>query len=169
MESELADYIRKNREIYTAEGINDTLMGEGYTAEEIDAAWLLVQREDARTQVNSNVPAGPQSRPNLGVQGTPVGVGFVLMYICLVIFGAALVLLTNLGLAFTHSNSGIETVQTLVNLGSLVAGIGLLVGGLILLRRGWPAGRVSALILVLGLFWYVVLTGTCLYAPSVLR
>jgi hypothetical protein len=164
--AELADYIRQNRETYTRDALNQRLLDEGYTEAEIEAAWKLAEQVEP---ASGGAELLAQPYPEGTRSGTRVSAGFVALYIVIIIVGTCLVLLTDLVLAPNYNLAAMGVTATVVSLASVATGVGLLVGGLRLLRRGWTAGRVSALMAVLALVWYLVLTGTCLTAPSVFR
>jgi hypothetical protein len=163
MNNDLVEYIRTNQRIYTREALDNRLRGEGYTDEEIAAAWQQVLSE------------GPPV-----TEGPPAGTGggsvaaLVAVVVLLFVVGVVLLGLTNLGLGLSSSYgdpspSPATVLQWFVNLGTLAVVVGLWIGGAWLMRRkGWSYGRIAGLVAAVGLVWYLVVTGTCLYGTGIL-
>lgn len=164
MKEEIVEYIRANRDTYTQQAVNKALLDTGYSPEEIAAAWQEIEKEEAPSSTPPP-PARPVGRQRTG--------GLVATWILLLLVGVVLVLLTNLGLSFSYvppESQGVkEAAIVAVNLGSLIVGIALLIATVRLLRRDWPVGRVTGLVFAVAFIWYMIVLGTCVYTPQVLR
>jgi hypothetical protein len=161
MNQEIIEYIRANRDMYTREAINQELLDAGHSPEDIAAGWQALEEEDTLTQVQATTPP-PRRR---------VG-GLVALWILLLIIGFVIVALTNLGLGLSNGSqqwfNAKYNIINAVNIGSLIVGLGLLIATVQLLGKGWPMGRIVALVFVSALVWYTIVLGTCLYAPRVI-
>lgn len=161
MNDPVVDYIKKQREVYGIEAISKRLRDAGYSQEEIDAAWQAVADEEARTKE-------PENR-----RGSRQGTGtLVALWIVFGMLGGFFVALTNLGLSLSsfdpNTQDARSTTLIIVDLGSLLLVVGLLVATVQLLKRDWPVGRVVTVVLATFILWYTVVLGTCIYAPQVL-
>ena len=155
----LLDYIRTNQRIYTREALDKRLRDEGYTDEEIQAAWQQVLSEGAPA---TQQPPAPQQTS--WVTGTCISI----MAILLILIGIALLGLTNLVLgSSSYSDRGPNLALWFVNLGTLVVIAAVIAGSVWLSRRrGWGVERVAGLIFLVALVWYLIVVGTCVNGPS---
>lgn len=159
----IAEYISQHRDTYTREALDRELLDKGYTKEEIEAAWASLPPADADQQA---AQAG-------GVRRTPIGAGFTVLCIFSILIGAFLVFLTFIWFSFSSTNirnsPALSIVGALVTVGSVAVAIGMITFGVSRLNNGWSAWRVAGLIIVVSLLWYLVIIGTCLNAPTLLR
>lgn len=154
MNNDLAEYIRTNQRIYTREALDNRLRDEGYTDEEIEAAWQQVLSEDAQSSQPGRQTGGSSACLALAV-------------IVLTIIGALLLVLTNLVLgSWSYGDQGPNLALWFVNLGTLVLIAAIIAGGNWLARqKGWPSQRIAGLMVIVVLVWYLIVAGTCLNGP----
>jgi hypothetical protein len=150
MDKDLVDYIRSNRSIYTRQALDDRLRGEGYTDEEIEAAWQQALSQDAQ----SSRPSG-QSRGSSAC--------LALAVIVLTIIGAVLLVLTNMVLgSWSYGDQGPNLALWFVNIGTLMVLAAIIAGGNWLARqKGWPSQRIAGLVVIVVVVWYLIVAGTC--------
>jgi len=176
------EYIRANHNTYTREAITKVLLDAGTAPEVIAAAWQVVDDEDARSQAEDRAPG---TQVTEGFPETPEareeGAGCLRSaFIMAVVVGVPLLILANIGLGsgyfgirreyLTAENRTLaDAALLLVNAGSAVVGIGLVVASLWLLNRKWPMGRVAIVVFVTVLIWLLIVFGTCVYTPQVVR
>src|SRR3954471_3094403 len=166
----IAEYIRQNRDMYTREALDRELLDKGYTPEEIDAAWNSLAPEDAGQQ---SIQVGGSHWDDYT---PPIDGGFVLLCIFNIAIGGFLLLLTYIWFALNMSynssgsnSSALTAIGVLIALSSVAAAIALVAFGVSRLKKGWSTRRVAGLLIIGSLLWYLVIIGTCLSTPTLLR
>jgi hypothetical protein len=149
------EYILANRDVYTPEAIEQSLLAAGYSPEDIAAAWQALPGKESSAQ---------SSRPQSGVRNV---IGLILLWIGIAIIGAVVVILTDLNLLLGAYSEITEPLITTVTVSSVVVVLGLLVAGIVLLNRRWPVDRVASLVAAIAVVWYLIVAGTCFLGPGV--
>jgi uncharacterized protein Smg (DUF494 family) len=142
-------YIRQNRGTYTREEIDAQLREAGYTPEEIEQAWGLV----AEPAAEQPIPKGQRPLPPRG--------RFILAWVLLFIVLGIIQLATWLLATFSGSSTLLHQMIGWLNALFVVVEAGTLIGGLLLLSRNYPLGRVMLGLVVASIALGSIVAGTC--------